>query len=174
MRVWEVSAMSRLSRAFVVILCAGTYRSSAQQNSLSVCKALSSVGDRQEVTIRGRIAGTWRHGFFGLDEGIHGDPCQGWRARFFTAPSFIPLMYVSALGVQLTNEEERRNFAFVRELFSMSHQTNPNPITVSVSGVVVRKQLPLIFRRVDGSYFGNGIVGGYPTVLVVRSIWKDD
>jgi hypothetical protein len=151
---------------FLLIACAA----SAQTKTLSVCEALDSGVDGQEVVLRGVIAGESHHGF-GLSEGIDGDPCPGWRRRFLTTPSFILFDYFSHLGVHLTKEQEQLNLYFLRRLsFLLSPNTSRSG--VKIKGVLVRKPWPLIFRRQDGTYWGNGFGqdGWCPTVLVITSI----
>src|ERR1700694_3140463 len=104
--------MSRLRvTLFVIVAMTGVSRVVAGQDKpLSVCQALKSTSDHQEVDVRGEISG-WRHGYF-LSEGIKGDPCPGWRRQFLTGPSALPLEFVSSSGVNVSERQVRLNRDF--------------------------------------------------------------
>jgi hypothetical protein len=129
---------------------------SAQTQPWSVCGILDSAADHQEVIARVRISGSYHHGF-GLSEGLDGEPCPGWRRRFFTAPSVLLPKVSSGFGVLLTSEEEQMGLGFLFRLRDLSRRSPGalNKLTVTMRGAVVKKSWPWMFRRSDGSYMGN-------------------
>jgi hypothetical protein len=145
----------------------------AQSEPLTICQMLDSSGERQEVTVRGVIIGEPHHGYYLSEEGINnGNPCPGWRQRFFTAPSFAGITIVSSFGVRLSEEQERLNRDFIRRLSELSAKPLLRPYRVTVKGVLARKPWPLTFRRADGTYacIGKGSDNDCVAVFVVRSI----
>lgn len=141
---------------------------SAQTRPLSVCEALSSVGDRQHVNIRAAISST--HGTY-LYEGTGQEPCPGWRRRFFTAPSAIPLAIGSYSGVHVPEDQVRLTLDFLIHLKARQRENPSARYVVTASGVFVRKRWPLLFRGAGGTYccWGEGVDGRSAAILVVMS-----
>jgi len=73
--------------------------------------------------------------------------------------------------VALSADEARANEQMFNRLRT-ERATPPMPIHAQVTGLLVRKMLPFIFRQSDGVYVGNGFgqAGGYPALLVIRTI----
>jgi hypothetical protein len=84
---------------------------------------------------------------------------------FFTAPSYIPLYLSSDLGVQLTKEQEQRNFEFFLRLSKLDNGNWVRP-TITVKGVLVKQFWPFIFRVKGGEYIGDAL-GPYHNALAV-------
>jgi hypothetical protein len=121
-----------------------------QPSPITVCQMLD-LGPDHEVVVRGEIFGTPEHGYF-LDQGIGGDPCPGWRKRFFTSSSSTAIAFFSSHGVRLSTEEERLNRELLQRLGRFSDGHVVQRYKVTVSGVLVRRPSPLIFRRTNGGY----------------------
>jgi hypothetical protein len=155
----------------LVLLLVSMAFAAAQTEPMSVCQMLDSASDHQEVVARVKISGGYYHGF-GLSEGLHGDPCPGWRKRFFTAPSVLMPMFSSCCGVQLSQDESRMVRDFLDRLWDESRNNSTRDLTVTLRGVIVKKAWPWIFRRSDGVYMGNafGPTGGYPAIFVIKEI----
>jgi hypothetical protein len=173
--VWEVSSMSRLRVAlFAIVAMTGISRVIAGQDKpLSVCQALKFTRDHEEVDVRGEISG-WRHGYF-LSESTKADPCPGWQWPFLTGPSTLPLEFVSSSGVQLTERQARLNRDFIVRWRRLNSESGLNHFPFTVTGVMVRKPWPMIFRHADGTYFGTGFGpdGAYSAFLVMKSIREE-
>lgn len=137
---------------------------------LTVCEALAQSHNHEEIVIKAAVE-LFRHGTF-LTEGIDGEPCPGWHKRLFTAPSFIPMAFFSLDGVHLTSSQLAQNRDLMLRLATLrsAGRTHTGPITLR--GTVLRKPLPLIIRKGDGTYFGFGFYpdGGILAVLVVQSV----
>jgi hypothetical protein len=163
--------MSVFLRVIVVVASIGC--AAAQTQPLSVCQVLDSARDHQEVIVRARAFAHY-HGSL-LTDGFSSDPCPGWRKRFFTAPSWIPLCFDSFLGVQLTGEQQRLNREFFLRLSGLRMGSPSKYSAVTLMGVAVRKPWPLIFRRGDGEYFGNamGQNGAFPVVFVLSDVLEE-
>ena len=146
----------------------------AEMHVRSVCDALNSAADRQAIVIHAVIASN-RHGTF-LVEGTGQDPCPGWRRRFLTAPSAIPLVFGSYSGVHVPDDLSRENMAFILRLKRPAKEDPRTRLVVTARGVLIRKRWPLIFRMADGSYccWGEGIGGGSASVLVLTSSLVED
>ena len=99
---------------FVLLNVAATLPAMAQGQPLSVCQMLNSIREHQEVTVRGVITGGY-HGYLLRDESGN-EPCPGWPKRYFTSPAAVGLEFFSLLGVQLTDDEKRLDFDFLRRL----------------------------------------------------------
>jgi hypothetical protein len=167
--------MSRPSvTLFVLAWIAGTSAIAlAQSEPITICQMLDSIGERQEVTIRGVMIGESHHGYYLRDEGIdNGSPCPGWRQRFFTTPSFAGIAIVSSFGVKLSEEQERLNRDFIRRLSALSGGHVLPPYRVTVRAVLARRPWPLTFRRADGTYdcIGKGSANECFSVLVLRNV----
>jgi len=155
----------------IALIAAGWPQSlSAQARALGVCDALSSVADHQVVVIRAAI-GIGHQTY--LFEGAGDEPCPGWRRRFFTAPSVIPLLFGSYSGVLVSERVRRDNIDFMLRL----KKENPSARhLVTVSGVLIRKPWLLSFRGADGSWggWGEGLDGGAAAALVLTSVPIED
>jgi hypothetical protein len=143
---------------------------SAEERPLSVCEALNKSADHQRVVIRAKIAIS--HQIY-LFEGTGQDPCPGWRKRFFTAPSAIPLLFGSFSGVPVSDEVRRTSTDFVLRLRKTDRATDH---IVTATGVLLRKPWPLSFRAADGTWggWGSGIDGGSGSILVLTSVPIED
>jgi hypothetical protein len=150
----------RLTSILLFVACAA----SAQNKLMGVCEALESPAGQHEVVLRARLGGGHYHGWWLVDTSSD-DPCPGWRRRFFTAPSGIPLYFSSDLGVQLTEEQERRNFEFLLKLYKLDRPGWARPI-ITIRGTLVKQFWPFIFRAQDGQYFGDAL-GPYHNALAV-------
>ena len=141
----------------------------AQSAVSSVCELLDNAQNDQVVVVRA-LAWSHIHGAF-LSDRLSGDPCPGWRTRILTAPSALPLTSSPNAGVRLTAEQKRLGWDFLLELRSFSRRNPGQPLPVTITGAIVRKSSPMIFRRADGEYWGNGFgpSGGFPAVLVIQS-----
>jgi hypothetical protein len=105
----------------------------AQAKQLSVCEALSVAIDHQEV------GGEPHHGFL-LFEALNSDPCPDWRKSLFSAPSIIGLVFRSDLGVQLTKEQERSNFEFLKRLHALYNRSGPVNSSIVIKGCSSRNR----------------------------------
>jgi hypothetical protein len=134
---------------------------------------LNSIDDHREVVVRAQASGSV-HGLL-LSEGINGEPCPGWRRRFFTAPSLIGLEFTSSYGVRLTEEQERLNREFLSRLHKLRSAGRLKNYAVTLKGVVVKESWPLIFRQSDGGYhgFGMGPYGALAAVFVIKSVLEE-
>jgi hypothetical protein len=171
----KILAMTQSSVIFLIlVLIGGTSSIAVAQNEpLTVCQMLDSIGEHEEVVVRGVMIGEPHHGYYLSQEGIsNGNPCPGWRQRFFTAPSFAGIAIVSSFGVKLSEEQERLNRAFVRRLSGVKGEPALRAYKVTVKGVLARKPSPLTFRRADGTYscIGKGSEGECFALFVVQSI----
>jgi len=149
----------RLAGIFLFVACAA----SAQTKPMGACEALESPAGQHEVVLRARLGGGHYHGW--LVDTFSDDPCPGWRRSFFTAPAGIPLYFSSDLGVQLTKEQERRNFEFLLKLYKLDRPRWVRP-TITIRGVLVKQFWPFIFRAKDGEYLGDAL-GPYHNALAV-------
>ena len=155
---------------FVAMFAAGWSQSmNSQTRPMSVCDALNSAGDHQVVVIHAAIASN-RHQTF-LFEGTGRDPCPGWRKRFFTAPSAIPIAIGSYPGVHVSDRVFRANLDFVQRLRGLQEANPSARHRATVSGILVRARWFPIFRSANDVYccWGEGADGGYAAVLVVTS-----
>ena len=152
-----------------IVATVGANSLAAQARPLSVCEALNMAADHQSVTIRARIGST-RHEKY-LFEGTGQDPCPGWRKRFFTAPAAIPLILGSYSNISVSDSVSRENLSFVERLSEALKSGVMAPRIVTLSGILIRKRWPLIFRSSDGSYccWGEGIDGGSAAIVVVTT-----
>jgi hypothetical protein len=141
----------------------------AEARRVGVCEVLNSAADHQTVLIHAAIASNGHMTY--LFDGTGNDPCPGWRKRFFTAPSSIPILTASYSGVPVSSGLSREYIDFSQRLKSLQRANPSTHHMVTISGVVIRKRWPLIFRRGDGSYvdFGGGVDGGHEALLVVTS-----
>jgi hypothetical protein len=141
----------------------------AEVGPLTVCEALSSIRDREDVTIHAPLLLT-RHLTAVAEAFDNSDPCPGWPRRFFTAPSVIPLTG-PLFGVRVSVEVWRKALDFFG-CQRMRQRENPSyhPM-MTVRGVLLRKTWPLIFRGHDGEYFGwgFGLDGASAALLVLTS-----
>ena len=138
----------------------------------NVCDVLGAgPTDGQRITVQGEILGSARHGFM-VGETSSSEPCPGWRQRFLTAPSVIPLNFTGGPGAELTKEQKQFNLDFLARLIALERDKRLTHFRVSASGVIARKSNSFIFRRSDGSYFGNAVGqdGGFLAILLVTSI----
>ncbi len=151
-----------------------TQLANAQTRSLSVCDALTSGVDHQVVVIHAAIA-LYRHGTY-IFEGTGQDPCPGWRKQFFTAPASIPLAIASYPGVSVPTNIFRDNADILSRIRNRQQANSIARFMVTVRGVLIRKSLPLIFRRLDGKYvgFAEGIDGTSAALLVATSVLVED
>jgi len=137
-------------------------------DSRTTCDVLDNRGDLvgRTVVVRGLLGGSDRHGYT-IQQGPNRDPCPGWRSRFLTAPSVIPL----DLGVVGTRTIDPG----VSSCIAASRRGGPTLVTIEVVGTLLeRSRSPMIFRRADGSYFslfahGFGRSGEYPVMILVQS-----
>jgi hypothetical protein len=146
----------------------------AQVRALSVCQALNSAADHQRVLIHAAIASTQHQTY--LFEGNGRDPCPGWRKRFFTAPSAIPIVFGSYSGVHVSDNLLRDNLEFVQRLKGLQ-KADPSALRmVKIGGVLIRKRWTLVFRRANQAYvgWGEGLDGGSAALLVVTSAAIED
>ena len=145
----------------------------AQTRPLGICQALNSAANHQLVTIHGRVV--LSHGDY-LVEGTGRDPCPGWRTRLFTAPASIPLVIESYNGVRVPEGLIRNYVDFMVRLRSLQKANPSAQHMVTISGVLIRKALPLSFRGSGGSYagWGEGAEGGFAAELVVTSLPVED
>jgi hypothetical protein len=146
----------------------------AETRPLSVCEALNSTADHQAVVIHAAIV-TYRHGAY-IFEGTGQDPCPGWPKRFFTAPAAIPLFLGPFRGVHLPDGMVQGYLDFSRRLRNLQSSSPSVRHMVTISGVIIRKPWPLIFRNTDGTYggWGEGIDGSSAAMLVVTSVPLED
>jgi hypothetical protein len=81
----------------------------------------------------------------------------------------------SFAGVPLTPEQERSNWDFAMRLSALSRAGEFHPFTVLVSGVLLKKWLPLIFRRGNGVCVGDGWGGDgcLPAGIIAKSIREE-
>ena len=109
-------------RILLVVSLAGL--GTAQSKPLSVCEALNSAADHQELVLRG----------------------------------------VSPKGSMAIHVPDRKAAHAKREPRCYASG-------LAIKGVLIKKPWPLIFRRQDGTYWGNGFGqdGGCPTILVITS-----
>jgi len=158
---------------FIAMIAGWPQHLNAQVRPLSVCEALNSAGDHRAVLIHAAIASTQHQTY--LFEGTGRDRCPGWRKRFFTAPSAIPIVFSSYSGVHVSDTLFRENLDFVQHLRSLQKANPSAHHMVTISGVLIRKSWALIFRRAGGAYvgWGEGLDGGSAALLVVTSapIW---
>jgi len=141
-----------------------------QSRPLGVCDALNSAVDNQAVVIHAAIAST-QHGNFLFEEGTSPEPCPGWPNHLFTAPPVIPLILGSYAGVDVSHDLFWKNVELLLRLRTLQ-KANPSLVhMVTVSGIVIRKRWPLIFRNRKGEYccWGEGPDGSYAALLVVTS-----
>ena len=160
---------------FIVTVSAAWAQSlGAPARPLSICEALNSAFDHQAVLIHGAIGST-RHTTY-LFEGTGQDPCPGWRKRFFTAPSAIPIVVGSYSGVHVPDKLFRDYLDFEQRLKSLQRANPSASNMVTIGGVLIRSRWPLIFRRADGGYvgWGEGLDGGSAALLVVTSVPVED
>jgi hypothetical protein len=163
--------MKSLIIGCMTLLCLGAcYALRAQNRPLTVCEALDSSRDHQQVVIRGDVFTPRESG--GLSEGLGGEPCKGWPRHYFTAPSVIPIFLSSMPGVALTEAQTAQNKAFRLRLIEVRTALRSAPYVVTLKGTLLRKAFPIIFRRSDGFYAGLGFGpnGEYSAVLVVQEI----
>jgi hypothetical protein len=163
--------MSALRFALSTLLGSSvTVPAMAQGEPLSVCQMLSSTRERQEVTVRGVITGG-HHGYF-LNDGRGDETCPGWPKRFFTSPAAVGLAFFSALGVQLTDDQNRLNLDFLRRFGTLRFEHNLNSYRVTVRGVLAKRPWLRTFRHADGTYscFLAAYDGDCLGVFVLRSI----
>ena len=117
------------------------------------------------IAVRGLFDGSLQHGYM-VRQGPDSEPCPGWRARFLTAPSMIPL----DLGLTESKTMDHGVLSCVD-----AARRKGSGLTVEIVATVLRKsKYPLIFRRTDGLYFGMfgtgfGPNSQYPLMLLVHS-----
>lgn len=149
-----------------------TALASAQPKILNVCDALNSPVNRQEVYVRGTLwSATDASGF--NEEGLNGEPCPGWRGRYFTWPSPLVFYLGSALGVQLTPAQEQANLEAWKRLNARYRRDFMLKVpSIVLKGVLVKQTIPLAFRKRDGSYTGWGVppFGDYFAAFVITEI----
>jgi hypothetical protein len=134
---------------------------SAQTKVMGVCEALNSAISSEEVIIHGTY-NSWMEGA-GFSEGLDGEPCPGWRKRFFTAPAFID---ASRFSERMSLEQKQAYFEILKKQVS-AHGAFTGPL--AIKGVLIKKFWLFIFRGRDGVYWGNGFgpYGGYLAELVM-------
>ena len=137
-----------------VLSAALSFAADAGSQIVGVCEALRSTTDHQAVSIRG-VLSLSRHGAY-LIEGTGDDPCPGWPAHFFTAPSALPLLNGSGYGVRVSDAQVRRTLdVFVRLRKEVATNPTVKP-TMTIAGVLIRKRWVLILRYPNGTYHGGG------------------
>jgi len=158
-------------RAGIISFCCMAAAFASDMRQYSVCEVLnrSSEINGRVVQVVGLIQGSPFHGYL-MSQSQRDDPCPGGRERFLTAPSSLLLIWRSSYGVTLTANEERGNQLLLEELRRRYMNRQVLPSQVEVTGTVVSKAFPVILRRSDGVYQGNGFgdFGGYPVLVVVK------
>jgi len=145
----------------------------AESSPITVCDALNAAANREVVIIHAPVAVT-RHGTF-LIEGAGQEPCPDGRKHFLTAPALIPLIIGKYPGIPVPDSLYRENFDFVQRLRNSSRPGQPIWPIVTVSGVIVRKRWPLIFRfENDYWYWGNGLEDRFAAILIATSTLVED
>ena len=158
----------------LVLVAAWPHVASAQSKPWSVCQVLNSASDHQTVSIHAALALT-RHQSY-VFEGTGRDPCPGWPKRFLTAPAAIPLFLGKYAGVPVSDQLVHDFLDFSQKLRTLESANPSARHMVTITGVLIRKRWPLIFRSGDGTYvgWGEGLDGGSAAILVVTSIPIED
>lgn len=150
--MWKISSLNYIPIAVVLSIMSQGLEAG---RPLTVCEALDHVSELQGevVRVRGLLAGSKRHGY-SLDQSTNAAPCPGWRRSFLTSPPSILLSWSPAVSVEGLRDQlgedvfKRAQARYERHDFHAQE--------VEVVGRIFRKSLALVFRRSDGSYFGNG------------------
>jgi hypothetical protein len=154
----------------VAVIAAGIVAvAHAEDRPVSVCAALDSIRDREEVTIHAHLLQTG-HLTAVAEAFDNDDPCPGWRRRFFTGPSLIPLVG-PMFGVRVSPDVWHKVLDFLVQQRKRRIEDPSYRPMVTVRGVFIRKTWPVIFRNRDGAYccWGLGLDGSFPALLIVTS-----
>jgi hypothetical protein len=161
-------------RFLATLLIAGVLPARSQSRPLTICEVLDRhIRNGSDVDLHALAAGTFE-GFW-LTDGLDDEPCPGAPSRFLTVPHFMAIATRSAFGVKLTADQENAALA----LYIRARKAGSRPLSVVISGTLVRKPLILIFRYPyplfsghKPSYFGNGfgVQGEVPAAIVPKFI----
>lgn len=139
----------------------------------TVCEVLneSSELSGQLVRVRGMFTGSPRHGY-SVSQSADEAPCPGWRRNFLTSPPSILLWWRAQGGPAVSPSEQHQNEEVFQRAGARYNKRDFHPVEIEVLGRLIRKPITLIFRKSNGSYFGNGYgaSGGYQAALQIEEI----